>query len=206
MTIEREMGQCRYCSKWGPCPDHDDVGFTNRDTRLLPAPPDPTASALEAAQQRIQVLERDISRLDELWSAATVRALEAEKNQSFLDEAVTGACKDRDYFSAQLEAAEARLSTQQERIKELEAAKADYNNVEEANERLEARLSTLTQRVQQYEELIDWVLGQHPTDEFPPLPDDWPSRKFYWRNHLRQRLSSLLVEGETPEKPQDTER
>lgn len=36
-------------------------------------------------------------------------------------------------------------------------------------------------------DVIRWALGEHTSDEFPTLPNDWPKRKFYWRNELRER-------------------
>lgn len=41
------------------------------------------------------------------------------------------------------------------------------------------------------QELIRWTLGESPTDDFPSLPGDWPSRKFYWRKALRARFNAL---------------
>jgi hypothetical protein len=45
--------------------------------------------------------------------------------------------------------------------------------------------------------LISWTLGEHETDAFPMLPDDWPRRKFYWRGELRRRFEAILPDATT---------
>jgi hypothetical protein len=48
-------------------------------------------------------------------------------------------------------------------------------------------------------DLVHWALGEHPTDHFPTLPDDWPKRKFYWRKELRARLDAILAWVQPPD-------
>ena len=48
---------------------------------------------------------------------------------------------------------------------------------------------------EQLADLVRWTLGEHPTEMFPSLPDDWPARKFYWRAELRERFEALLTAG-----------
>ena len=54
-----------------------------------------------------------------------------------------------------------------------------------------ARCAAAAQEIAGLRALIQWALGESGEDEFPPLPDDWPKRKFYWREELRARLSAL---------------
>lgn len=56
---------------------------------------------------------------------------------------------------------------------------------------LRAALDAVTQR-DKLDEIIRWALGESETDHFPNLPNDWPKRKFYWRNELRRRYQSVV--------------
>lgn len=47
----------------------------------------------------------------------------------------------------------------------------------------------MTSRERALVNLIRWALGEG--GEFPMLPDDWPKRKFYWREELRRRFEAI---------------
>lgn len=61
-----------------------------------------------------------------------------------------------------------------------------------------ASLAAQALEIRQLRELITWTLGESETDEFPSLPEDWPSRKFYWRHALRTRFAALAAPPEAP--------
>jgi len=56
-------------------------------------------------------------------------------------------------------------------------------------------------------EVIWWMLGER--DDLPPLPSDFPRRKYWWRNELRQRFDDAQIKAEAarstppPERPQE---
>lgn len=65
-------------------------------------------------------------------------------------------------------------------------------------EKRDAENARLRAQLARAEALIAWALGEHPTDAFPDLPDDWPARKFYWRSELRKRAADLHAQTGTP--------
>ena len=65
--------------------------------------------------------------------------------------------------------------------------------------------SPTQERLQALIDVIKWALGESETERFPGLPDDWPRRKFYWRDELRTRFKSALLAGSSPVSEAKTE-
>lgn len=61
---------------------------------------------------------------------------------------------------------------------------------------VERAVTRLKQHIEAADDLVLWALGE--IGDFPPLPTDWPKRKFYWREELRVKRSELIVAMVTP--------
>jgi len=67
-------------------------------------------------------------------------------------------------------------------------------------EPLRAELERLSQKNQRLADVIRWALGEGVEgDGFPPLPEDWPRRKFYWRGPLRELFEAAQRGADGPE-------